>query len=508
MKYRNLLLTLLVAVTAAGSVKANERESLEQLRATTLGLIETLVEQGVLSREKAAAIVRDAEAKAQASAKTQDDKPATVRVPYVPQIVRNEIREQLKQEIIAQARTERWAEPNAVPGWLDRIQLDADLRVRLQSERFQSDNAPSAFFQVQGQTGVTNTLEDRHRLNVRARLGFTLQTPDDISGGLRLTTGTTSSPVSTSSTLGNTFGKHSVALDRAWLRIQPFDWARLQGGRMPNPFFSTDLVFHNDLGFDGAALSFAPFQRPELAFKPYLTAGVFPIQEVELSSRDKWLHALQVGAEYAINSRTQLKFGMAYYRYRDVAGQPNSPAAPNLLDFTAPQFRQKGNTVFNIDADNNAATNLFALAANFRLINATATLDFAQWDPVHVIVSADAVKNIGFDREEILRRTRLDVEPRTRGHQLRFNIGHPRITEKHDWQVFAGYRYLQSDAVLDAFTDADFHLGGTNHKGYTIGASYGIGRNTSLNLRWMSSKEIAGAPLSIDVLQLDLSARF
>jgi hypothetical protein len=62
--------------------------------------------------------------------------------------------------------------------------------------------------------------------------------------------------------------------------------------------------------------------------------------------------------------------------------------------------------------------------------------------------------------------------------------------------------------VLDAFNDADFHLGGTNHKGYFFGASYGVGRNAAVNMRWMSSRQITGLPLSIDVLQLDFGVRF
>ena len=506
-----LAVLLMPLLAGSGGAIANERESLESLRDTTLALIEALVEQGVLSREKAQTLVQQAKEKSAAAAQVKlhtAGKPATVRVPYVPETVKQEIREQLKQEIIAQARAERWAEPNAVPSWVDRFTLDADLRVRMQLEQFQSDNAPPAFFQVQGQTSVNNTLEDRQRLNVRARLGFLLQTPDAITGGIRLTTGSSTSPVSTSATLGNTFGKHSIALDRAWLRYQPLEWMALQGGRMPNPFFSTDLLWHNDLGFDGLAVALAPFGRQDLDVKPFLTVGAFPVQEVELSSRDKWLYGVQAGTEYAFGPRSRLKIGAGYYRYENMAGIPNTPAAPNLRDYTAAQFRQKGNTVFNIDADANPNTNLYALAPNYRLASLTAVLDVAHWDPVHVILSGDVVKNIGFDRAEILQRTGRDVEPKTRGHQMRLTVGYPSIRDRHEWQVFGGYRYLQADAVPDAFNDADFHLGGTNHKGYVLGGSYGLGRNAALNVRWMSSKQISGLPLSVDVLQVDLGVRF
>jgi hypothetical protein len=67
---------------------------------------------------------------------------------------------------------------------------------------------------------------------------------------------------------------------------------------------------------------------------------------------------------------------------------------------------------------------------------------------------------------------------------------------------------LQGDAVVDAFTDSDFHLGGTNAKGYMLSAAYGLGRNVWLRARWLSAREVDGPPLDIDVLQLDLQAGF
>ena len=87
-------------------------------------------------------------------------------------------------------------------------------------------------------------------------------------------------------------------------------------------------------------------------------------------------------------------------------------------------------------------------------------------------------------------------------------IGADAIRKLHDWQVFVGYRYLERDAVLDAFTDSDFHLGGTDAKGWILGGDYGLARNTWLTLRYLSADEIDGPPLGIDVLQLDLNTRF
>ena len=76
------------------------------------------------------------------------------------------------------------------------------------------------------------------------------------------------------------------------------------------------------------------------------------------------------------------------------------------------------------------------------------------------------------------------------------------------WRAFVGYRYFESDAVLFFFNDSDFGLGGTNMKGYTIGAALALSPKVRVGLRWMSATQIAGPPLKSDVVQFDLNAKF
>jgi len=77
------------------------------------------------------------------------------------------------------------------------------------------------------------------------------------------------------------------------------------------------------------------------------------------------------------------------------------------------------------------------------------------------------------------------------------------------WRVAVGYRYVKADAVLDAWTDADFHEGGTNTEGYYFWTTFGVAKNTWLRLRYMSANEIDGvARYGNDILQLDVNARF
>lgn len=490
---------------------AGEREDIEALRATTINLIRLLVEEGVLTRDRAQALIKKAEERAA----TKEGKPesgsgkAVVRVPFVPELVKQEIREQIKQDVLAQAKTERWGEPNTIPSWLDRITLEGDVRVRHQTDLFQASNTPAPTYQLLTGTPISNTTDDRQRSRVRARLGVYGKVNEWIGAGLRLTTGS-GDPISTNQTLGNSFSKYSLFIDRAYLRLDPSEWLTVTGGRIPNPWLGTDLVWNDNLNFEGVAASFKPRLSNDLA--AFVTLGAFPIEEVESSptvrAKDKWLVGAQAGLDFTTPNNSRMKFGVGVYEYKNTHGIPNPTLGSTIYNRTAPAFRQKGNTLFNIDNDGNPATDLFALAAKFRNVNVTASVDLARFDPIHVVLTADYVRNIGFDQAEILSRTGLDIAPRTKGYQLRLDAGMPRIREYGEWQVFAAYKYLERDAVLDGFTDSDFRLGGTDAKGYMIGGAWGIGRNTWLGIRYASANAIDGPPLSVDVLQFDFNVRF
>ena len=181
--------------------------------------------------------------------------------------------------------------------------------------------------------------------------------------------------------------------------------------------------------------------------------------------------------------------------------------------------RQKGNTLFRLNAIDDTATN-WGLASEFRELNLTAQLNVAQFDPMHVIVTADLVKNLSFDRAAMAARSgRTITDGKALGYMGRVQVGSPQVARRGDWNVHFSYRYLGSDAVVDAFTNSDFGLGGTNSKGFILGGNYGVARNTWLSARWLSSDLIdsmvpantttrLNTKYSVDVLQLDLNTRF
>lgn len=528
---------------AMGTAAADEREQLLELKTTTRNLIEVLVEEGVISREKADRLLERAQQKTAAELKQREREQAqpsreVVRVPYVPDFVRDEIRDQVRSElredvvndVMAQAKNERWGVPEALPEWISRIKFKGDIRLRGEADLFDSTNDEFAYLDFNrinaaGGAGKTddpflNVSSDRYRARARVRLGMDAKVSNDTKVGLRLSSGNTRDPVSTNQTLGNYGNRWQMVLDRAYLQHDDYDldgykWLTLTGGRIPNPWLSTDLVWDRDLGFEGFAATYRKsltgssslMDIDENTRSLFLTLGAFPLAETELSSRDKWLFGAQLGSEFKFNDQSTFKLGLAYYDYYNITGKRNSFGSTKY-NFTAPQFMQKGNTLFDIYNGTDADANLYALAADYKEINFTAAMDIARFAPTHVIVTADWVKNIGFDSGDVQQRTGVPVSAKTTGYQLQLAVGWPQVMKARDWQLFGAYKYLERDAVLDAFTDSDFHLGGTDAKGWILGGSYGLGDQTWLTGRWLSANEIDGPKLRIDVFQLDINAKF
>src|SRR5580658_6732765 len=115
---------LIVAPALHAAEGQSEQQSLEELRNTVVNLLQALVEKGLLTREHAQLLVKQAQDKAAAdSAKTAQsakesakDEENAVRVPYVPQIIKDQISKQVAEEVkpqvvesvVAEAKAEKW----------------------------------------------------------------------------------------------------------------------------------------------------------------------------------------------------------------------------------------------------------------------------------------------------------------------------------------------------------------------------------------------------------------
>ncbi len=523
--------------TVINPLMAGERESLEQLRSTTVNLVNLLVQEGVLSKVKADELLQQAtqdavkakekDAVADAVSAAADEK--MVRIQYVPESVKKEMRDEIKKDVMAKLNYKA-GERLGLPGWLDRFEFEGDIRLRYQKDQFPTGNPDPTDFNALNLTSLTNTTEDQNRLRLRARLGAKVKVNDWLTGGIRMTTGGLNDPISPNQTQGASTAKYTVGLDRAYLNAEVTPWLNVVGGRFNNPWFSTDLVWDPDLAFDGVATSFTPKLNDN--WSSFVTLGAFPLDQTEVSSgngsatnkaKSKWMYGSQVGIKWTSANLSSVKLGVALYDFNNVEGTPN-PALLTSYDGSTPVFRTKGNSYFDINELNNIPSSKYGLSSKFKELNITGQVDLATFNPVHIILTGDYVRNIGFDSQEIATRTGLPAS-RTGGigkqvnaYQLKLAIGMPNTYKAGDWQAFAGYKRLEADAVLDSYTDSDFYLGGTNAKGWIVGASYGLDKNAWLTARWFSADEIsprglsqsgvALAPLAIDVLMLDLNSKF
>ncbi len=523
---------------AAAEALGGTSAELKRLRGLTDNLLKLLVAQGVLTRDKANALLQSAaggtelpESALQPEASAPRVAPAVEaaaemtpkpegkvqRIPFVPEFVKKELREQVRDEVMAQAKAERWAQPESLPAWLDRITLLGDLRLRAQANRYGIDNVTASQFQgATGSTKVNNTTSDENWGRVRARLGLAAQLTPSVSATVRLATGSAQNPVSLNQDLGSYGAGYNVQLDLAYVNYTPASWATLQAGRMPRPFESSELVFWNDLNFDGAAATFRPHLGSSVT--GLLTAGAFLLQGANpgasLSAgtpRAKSLYGVQTGADWKIARDNTARLAVAYYDYQNVEGRPDGLGLSSN-DWTLPPFLQKGNSLFDINVANGPPQQKYGVLSRFREADINGSVELDVLRPYRLKLAGDWVRNVAYNQAEIARRTGQPADqlprPRVNGYQAMLTFGHPAVTNAHEWQVFAMYRYLERDAVLDAFNDPDFHLGGTDTKGYAVGVTYGIAKNTSVRLRWMSADAIDGPPLAIDVLQLDLNLRF
>lgn len=439
-----------------------------------------------------------------------DDEAERIRERFLHKLSLERIASSIDENMRRDVQTQVAEKIIPIPDWTKRIKFSGDFRLRYQGDFFDGSGSAGGFDTGNGifvkpdkPTELLNSSIDRHQMRIRARLNVIAKVNDEVEVGIGLATGNTTNPVSTNATLGDSLNKKNFLLDLSYMKWTPLPNLTLWGGRFASPWFSSDLVWDQDINFDGVAFSYKPQLTSTLSM--FLTGGAFPIQEVELSSRDKWLYAGQIGLQYRNENKLTAKLAAAIYDFENITGVANDPSRPGEKDFTAPQFQQKGNTLLDIDPSTTIKT---AYAAEFRELNIGGSLDLGFWDPLRVVLMADYVNNIGYENSDVNALTGHDVKKETEGYQFGIAVGYPDTRDLGQWKALVNYKYLESDAVVDAFTDSDFHLGGTNAKGWIIGGDLGVGRNVWLSTRWLSTNEITGPPLAIDVFQFNVNARF
>jgi hypothetical protein len=423
-----------------------------------------------------------------------------------------ELEEQMKTEMHEDTLREIWG----VRQDLGMFRFSGDIRLRYEDDRYGSNNFNEATKISQGVDTQTllNTWANEEYLKYRVRFNVTAKVNEKLDAIIGLSTGSTSNPVSANTTVDNYMTSDSVLFGLAYLSWRPQENVTILGGRFPNPFFYTDLVWSPNLNFDGLAMK-TETGVMDLTTS-YLTVGAFPLQQsdpaniFDYSQHAKWLYAGQVGLERKDTTGISANIGAAYYYFDNISGVPNNDAGtPDATDWSSPLFTQKGNSIFYLIDPTTSGNYHIGLASKFKELNITGDLDIGLWDPIHIVFLGDYVTNLGFNKGAVLNLVGASsYVDSTDGYQVGLSVGYPETVKAGAWKASFYAKRLGNDAVVDAYTDSDFHLGGTNAQGWILGLDVGLATNCWLETRWLSADQINGPPLAIDVLLVDLNAKF
>lgn len=385
--------------------------------------------------------------------------------------VKGDITEEQYQALLSQIEEDEKAKAKTGaaktwPEWLDRFSLFGDLRVR-----------GEGFFQ--------NDVTARDRFRIRARLGVTAKASDELEGTLRIVTGDPGDPISTNQTMSELFAKKPFSLDWAYLNVKPFStfgWERpyltIVAGKMPlngimilagnkekkiadrkfDPawrpaaIMGSELVFDDDLAPEGFSQHVAAVEATSgLVRKLGITTNQWSVKELS-SGADAWVFSGQGVADLAVTSGIKLTFGLADYYVSGanrIATEANTSSSIFITnDVVLKDGTKAGGTQVKPKAENPIAR----FTGGFNMINPSLQLGIDTGMPSWpVAVMADYVVNTEANGDD--------------DSGWAFGAGIGQTKEAGDFAFSAAYEYLETNAVVSAWSGSDMGKGGTNVKG-------------------------------------------
>jgi hypothetical protein len=311
-----------------------------------------------------------------------------------------------------------------------KLNVTGDLRLRFQGDYSDDDARARRSGQVRGRIGATYAVNDR------------------VTIGARLATGDPDDPNSTDVQLSNWDDDFQVSLDLAYAQVN-FGDLNIYGGKIPQPFARTDLVWDGDVNPQGLSGVY----KHKLGNGSALRAsGLFFVIDENAVAADSTMVGGQVGYDTAQLGDFKFDVSAAYYDYT-----LGSVAGADAGDFRNNLRRPDGRYLSDF--------NLGDL-----IVGATWSGLGSRW-PVRFV--GDYVKNFGAETSE------------DTGFGADLGIG--RVTQQHDWRVTYGYSVAETDSVLGAFSHDNIGIG-TNYKLHALTVDYVPMPKTLLTAYWYHYK--------------------
>jgi hypothetical protein len=423
-------------------------------------LLEKLKDKGVLSEDEY-----------QALKKAREDEMAQQRAERRRQSVK-QAQDAEKEQAAAKA-TKFDVSPS-----IKSMQVFGDLRLRYESRDGYSSSPAVGF----AGTPATNDV-GLERWRYAARIGIRGDLTDDWFYGFRLETG--NNPRSTWVTFGgdtnfaasgsgpSTKTGDNINVGQVYLGWRTTDWLTLQAGKMPNPFYTTPMVWDPDIQPEALAerLNFKLGEKWELFgnFAQIMYQDVTPDQihgvDDGFHKHDAFMLGWQGGAIYKFNPEMNVKGALTYYNY---VGLGNATA--NGTNINQPAI---------YTGNGPAATTTAYFAAqnginNLRVLEVPLEFNFPLWGR-SARVFGDFAKNMdGGERARRAGHPDIDADNAYQFGVAYGNLGlvYGTVAKKGTWEIRTYWQRIEQYALDPNLIDSDFFEGRENLQGLYIAGAY------------------------------------
>jgi len=240
--------------------------------------------------------------------------------------------EQTETNLLSQIPASKWQIASAVKT----IGFYGDLRLRYEYRGADNPWPNPAVGSVlgSGNTGVRGNTYARERFRYALRIGLRGDLLDDWSYGVRLDT--SANPRSQFVTFGDDTGKStalsgtpfdkssdSIYVGQAYLGWHPTSWFEMMAGKMPQPLYTTPLVWSSSINPEGA---FEKFKTTIGPVDLFVDAAQYDYQDPSvyqsLATSDTFMLAQQIGVNVRFGKTMSFKVAPVVYIY---TGHGNSP---------------------------------------------------------------------------------------------------------------------------------------------------------------------------------------
>lgn len=392
----------------------------------------------------------------------------------------------------------------------------------------------------------------RERFRYALRLGLRGNLFDDFFYGLRLET--SQNPRSPWVTFGdeNSFpfpgpsskSNDGINIGQVYLGWHARDWLELTVGKMPNPLYTTTMVWDSDINPEGAAEKFKYTIGPVELFATlgqFLYTDTNPEKSItpffgslERNQSDAFLLAWQLGANIKVNKDMSVKFAPTFYSY---TGRGQNNGFPDF--FVGEGFGNGSNYSFDPATGRSGANAAYPFFSNETGINSLLVFEFPvefnfKVGAYQARLFGDFALNLeGDDRARAASEAAGSPLPHVftgedKAYQAGFAFGNlglvsGQTAKKGTWEARTYWQHTEQYALDVNLTDSDFFEGRGNLEGFYAAFAYSFTDSILGTIRYGYARRInqdlgtGGSNQDIpqvnpinyyNLLQLDLTWRF